>query len=263
MEIMPSDARAQSSSTLDGEVDAHDADLATTTDDDFGFIVLRHVNDQRTSQYWVHCYDCIRRYYPENAIMFIDDNSNYEFIEDRPLYKASVIQSEFPGRGELLPYYYYYHNKRFATAVIIHDSVFINALVDFRVDEYKIIWDFEHDWDQVDDETTQIRAFNDPGILEFHRKKGNWTGCFGCMSVITHDYLSSIYRKYDLSLLLGLVVSRYNRSSFERVLACLLQKEAKANILLGKINAYCPWGVTFEQLAHFSHLPMIKVWTGR
>lgn len=61
MEIMPSDARAQPSSTLDCEVDAHDADLVTTTDDDFGFIVLRHVNDQRTSQYWVHCYDCIRR----------------------------------------------------------------------------------------------------------------------------------------------------------------------------------------------------------
>ena len=41
-----------------------------------GFIILRHVNNEVTNQYWLHCYECIRKYYPENKIMIIDDNSN-------------------------------------------------------------------------------------------------------------------------------------------------------------------------------------------
>ena len=77
--------------------------------------------------------------------------------------------------------------------MIIHDSVFINAYMDFHVEEFKMIWDFEHHWDQIDDETMQICVFNDPDLLEFHRNKGRWTGCFGAMSIITHDFLSRIY----------------------------------------------------------------------
>ena len=231
--------------------------------EEIGFIVLRHVNDENSGQYWTHCYDCIRLHYPESYILFIDDNSNYEYIVERALYKTTVIKSEYPGRGELLPYYYYYHNRFFDTAVVIHDSVFINSYIDFRVDKYKIIWDFEHDSDQVDDETQLINAFGDPELLEFYRNKGLWKGCFGCMSIITHEYLSRMYQKYDLSLLLALVLSRYNRCSFERVLACLLQKEHKTDALLGNIHAYCTWGVRFVDKEQYSHLPMIKVWTGR
>ena len=41
-----------------------------------GFIILRHVNSELTNKYWVNCYNCIRRHYPENKILIIDDNSN-------------------------------------------------------------------------------------------------------------------------------------------------------------------------------------------
>ena len=47
------------------------------------------------------------------------------------MYKTFIIQNDFPKRGELMPYYYYLHNKLFDTAVIIHDSVFINKYIDF------------------------------------------------------------------------------------------------------------------------------------
>ena len=45
-----------------------------------GFIILRHVNNKETSIYWKKCYESIRRFYKENQIMIIDDNSNYEYI---------------------------------------------------------------------------------------------------------------------------------------------------------------------------------------
>jgi len=229
-----------------------------------GFIILRHVNDLRTNNYWNHCYNCIRKYYPEIQILIIDDNSNYDYIsEQQSLYKTHIIKSEYPGRGELLPYYYYLHNKLFDTAVIIHDSVFVNKYIDLNVNKYKLLWEFEHEWDQIEDETNMIKLFNDSELLEFYKNKDLWKGCFGGMSIITYDYLKYMNSKYDISKLLNCVLTRYNRISFERVIGCLLQKNKKRETLLGHIDYYVKWGITFEEKDDYTHLQLIKVWTGR
>jgi|TARA_Y100000389_G_scaffold77054_1_gene73802 hypothetical protein len=93
----------------------------------------RRINNESTNKDWIHCYKSIRHYYPENKILIIDDNSNYKYITNEVLYKTRIIKSEYPGRGELLPYFYYLHNKEFDSALIIHDSVFINKKVDLTV----------------------------------------------------------------------------------------------------------------------------------
>ena len=234
-----------------------------TTSNSFGFIILRHVNSELTNKYWIHCYDCIRKYYKENLILIIYDNSDNQFITNKNLYKTITINSEYPKRGELLPYYYYLHNKFFDTAVIIHDSVFINDYIDVNVDKYKILWDFDHHWDQIEDETKMIKEFNNIELLKFYENKELWKGCFGGMSIITHDYLIYINSKYDLRKLLEFVKTRYNRCSFERVISVLLQKHHKEDSLLGNIHKYCQWGITFDEKDDYNYLPIIKVWTGR
>jgi len=228
-----------------------------------GFIMLRHVNSEVINKYWIHCYDCIRTFYPENIIVIIDDNSKQEYITEKELYNTAIVKSEYPGRGELLPYYYYAQYKWFDYAVILHDSVFINYPIHFNVKKYKLLWEFEHYWDQIEDETNMINQFNDPDLMAFYENKSLWKGCFGCMSVITHDYLTEVNQSYPLSKLLPLVTTRFNRCSFERVIACLLQKNEGKETLLGNIHEYCPWGIHFDQKNLFSHLPLIKVWTGR
>jgi len=229
-----------------------------------GFIILRHVNNESTNRYWNYSYNCIRKYYPENLILIIDDNSDYKYIkEEQPLYKTLNINSEYHGRGELLPYYYYLQHKLFDIAVIIHDSVFINKYIDFNVNKYKILWFFEHDWDQIEDEKNMINLFNDEELRIFYENKHLWKGCFGCMSIIRHDYLMFINNKYDISKLIDVVNTRYNRCSFERVIACLLQKNEKTETLLGSIHTYCKWEITFEEKDNYTDLPLIKVWTGR
>lgn len=228
-----------------------------------GFIILRHVNSEETKRYWKHCYECIRKNYPENNIVIIDDNSRQEFITHHNLYKTSVIQSEYPRRGELLPYVYYLRHKWFDTAVILHDSVFINSYIDFSVKNYKILWEFEHNWDQIKDEKRLIRVFQDDKLNNFHDNKNLWKGCFGCMSVITHDFLSYIQSTHDICLLLDHIYTRFHRCSFERVLACLLQFHAEKETLFGNIHKYCKWGITFDEKDTYSYLPITKVWTGR
>lgn len=232
-----------------------------------GFIILRCVQNELTNKYWIYCYECIRKYYADNLILIIDDNSDYKYITNENLYNTTIINSEYHKRGELLPYYYYLHNKLFDIAVIIHDSVFINKYIDFNVDEYKMIWDFNHYWDLIEDETYMIKLFNDVELLKFYENKTLWNGCFGGMSIITYDYLNIINSKYNLNKLLDCIISRLNRCAFERVIGCLLQKEKQHNnnieTLLGNIHNYVNWGITFDEIYKCKDLPLIKVWTGR
>jgi hypothetical protein len=230
---------------------------------DYGFIILRNVINEKTNQYWNLCYDSIRKFYPDNNILIIDDNSDYKYINDRELFKVKIINSEYPRRGELLPYYYYLKNKLFDIAIILHDSVFINQYIDFKVNNYKMIWEFGHNWDQEEDEIDMIKIFNDNELIDFYKNKNLWTGCFGSMSIITYEYLTLINNKYDISLLLDKILNRYNRCSFERVIAVLLQKNYSKTTLLGDISKYCRYGVDFDKIDYLKKLPIIKIWTGR
>jgi hypothetical protein len=240
-----------------------------------GFIILRHVTNRKTNKYWQRCYDCIREFYPENVILIIDDSSDYEYISNKKMYKTLIINSEYEKRGELLPYYYYLQHKLFDTAVILHDSTFIQKYIDFRVDKYKLIWEFDHYWDHVEDERHMLSLFNDNSLLEFHANIDLWKGCFGGMCIITHDFLSQVNSKYNISLLLNHITSRHNRSSFERVIACLLQKEYKKEVLLGNIHSYFIsieenkiYGFgeyVFDEIENecYRRFDILKIWTGR
>jgi hypothetical protein len=230
-----------------------------------GIIMLRHVNNDLTNMYWNHSYRCIRNFYPENIIMIIDDNSNLQFVKiEQPLYNVIVVNSEFHGRGELLPYYYYLKHNIFDKAIIIHDSVFINKYIDCDdIEDYKILWSFEHNWDQIEDEKIMINLFNDDELTSFYNNKKLWKGCFGGMCVITNNYLTLINNKYEISKLLNVIKNRYNRCSFERVIACLLQKYVFRVSLFGNIHEYCNWGISFSEKDNYKNLPLIKIWSGR
>ncbi len=229
----------------------------------FGFIILRHVNNIKTNDYWQICYDSIRKFYPENKILIIDDNSNYDFISKKTLHNTIIINSEFHGKGEILPYIYYLQNKLFDSALIIHDSVFIQKKIDFSVTDYKILWDFGHGRDQINDETKMIQALDNQNLKDFYENKSLWKGCFGGMTIITYNFLKLLDNKYNLSKLLDLINSRYNRKSFERVLGCILQANSEKKLLFCDIGSYCPYGIKIKDILKYKHLPMLKVWTGR
>ena len=101
--------------------------------DNFGFIITRHVNSVKTNKYWNHSVKLLRTFYPLKKIVIIDDNSNYDYVNSEFEYKnLHIIQSEFHGRGELLPYYYFLKYKFFQNAIIIHDSVFFHMRINFE-----------------------------------------------------------------------------------------------------------------------------------
>lgn len=229
----------------------------------FGFIILRHVNNKETNKYWIECVKSIRDKYLENEILIIDDNSDEQYVSNEEFHKTTIIQSEYKGRAELLPYIYYLKTKLFDTAVIIHDSVFFNKYIDFDNfgHEYQFIWEFEHTWDQPNDELDILSVFNDNLLIQIYHNKHLWKGCFGAMTVIKYEYLSSINSKYDFSKLIPIINTKNKRCAFERVIACLFRSNGPNSSLLGNLHTYCPWNLTYNDKSNYNHLPLYKCWT--
>jgi hypothetical protein len=243
-----------------------------------GFIILRHVNSEQTNQYWITCYDKIREFYPENKILLIDDNSNYDYVskdKEATLTNTTIINTEFKGRGEILPYYYYLRNRLFDIAVIIHDSVFIQKHIDFGT-ENRFIWEFEHHWDHQDQTRLINLLKNNQKIVNLHNDKSSWKGCFGAMTVIKYDFLLRLENQYNFINLVNHITCRYDRMSWERVFAVLftLENADKPSIFgnihtFGNVGNVKLFGLTYNQhinghfLIHTNHLPLVKIWSGR
>lgn len=234
-----------------------------------GFIMTRHVNSEKTSKYWILSYMSIRKYYPNNKIIIIDDNSDRKYIDpqfEKVLNNTIIINSEYIGRGELLPYIYFINNKWFDTAVIIHDSVFINMPIDFRVKNYKSLWfwggkeNFRKEGDEL------IKVFNNNTLIQIRSDSRNWVSCFGGMTSITHDYLIQLHHKYDLFRLIPHIKDRYGRIVFENILGTILHAHdlnTESSYLLGDIKTYCNYETSYDDIDTLRHLPIIKIWTGR
>lgn len=196
----------------------------------YGFIILRHVNSFSSNCYWKESYNCIRRLYPSTQIVIIDDNSDPSHInnDDIELNNCIIINSEYPGRGELLPYYYYHKYKWFDRAIIIHDSAFLQKYIDFDKieDKIKFLWHFvEHKYDNTEMEMKFIKKLsNNEELLDLYKDKTNWAGCFGVMSFIDYNALEEIQEKYNFLNLLEIVKTRDDRMCVERIFAVISYK---------------------------------------
>lgn len=242
-------------------------------DNDFGFIILRHVNSKQTDYYWKECYKCIRKLYPTKRIVIIDDNSNYKLVSNFETENCEIIQSEFKGRGELLPYFYYARNPWFPKAVIIHDSVFIKKKVPIeKVENYLPFWHFLHKHMQYHPREKKILMHLEKNkkLLEFHEKKNKWMGIFGVQVMIEHHYIKMIDEKHNLSKLLPVIRNRYDRMCLERVMGCILHNNDKLGYKdkqswLGYIHKYAPryYYQDYIRKRFNPKLPMIKIRTGR
>lgn len=249
-----------------------------------GFILPRHVCSENSNHLWQECLKRIRLFYPTLPVIIVDDCSHKEYItppppEDNNLY---IIQSEFPGRGELLPYYYLLNTPVgvpvLEKAVILHDSVFLSRPIDEEINKTKemaFLWHFYHYYDLEDQEYQLLKDLNmNDDFLEFWRHKQYWFGCFGVQSVITRTFLQRLETKYRLmESLKDLIFNRGCRMNLERVFAVIctyecgpLQYESSCS-LWGAIH-YCTWGVTWQEYVadkekYYKLCPMVKVWSGR
>jgi hypothetical protein len=196
---------------------------------------------------------------------------------------VQIIQSEFPKRGELLPYYYFLKHKFFKNAVILHDSVFIHKRIQFEK-MHKIsvlpLWSFGPDKENIENSKRIIRSLKNYQVIEnklnndsiIHMPYEKWYGCFGVQSYINLQFLEKIERKYGITNLTKVVHNRPDRCCLERIFGCIFFTEypniIKYKSLMGDIMTYQKWGYSYDK--YMSDLKkkkipkgVVKVWTGR
>lgn len=254
----------------------------------FGFIVLRHVNSETTNKYWNQSVKLIRTFYPLVKIVIIDDNSNQNLVKaDCEYINLEIVQSEYKGRGELLPLIYFFKNKWFENAVILHDSVFIHKRVSFELFNGHIkvlpLWHFNLDNECVNETAKSIQYLKlrnkiaerlAPKVLGMPQSK--CYGCFGVQCYINHAFLTKIVNKYNLINLIRVIKSRQYRCGLERIMGAIFSMESNASVtsLFGDIFQYS--NAPGYKWAKFSYedyenmfkkgkivKPFVKVWTGR
>jgi len=245
-----------------------------------GFIIIRNINSYKTLKYWYTCYKCIRNFYKEK-IVIIDDNSDKELLNseenitnEKKLENYIIQYSEFPKRGEFLPYYYFYKNHYFDNAVIIHDSTFIQSNINFNItNKVKFLWTFKNIFDENSDIVELLQKMdNSEELINFFYNKNYWKGCFGSQMIINYNLLYTIQEKHNFLNLKNYILNRKDRCSFERIiglLCCYYDNNIMYDIsFFNDIHQYCNWGYTFEEYINDNNKndnnkSIIKVWTGR
>jgi hypothetical protein len=256
----------------------------------YGFIITRHVNSKTTNRYWNHSVKLIRTFYPLKLIVVIDDNSNQQFVKADHLYKnLIVIQSEFPGRGELLPYYYFLKYKWFNRAVILHDSVFIHRRVPFEKINVPVLPLWHHIYDKENlpnliriasslnrsNELIRLLNQNDSNIsILGMANKDSFNLVFGSQSFIGLRFLELLQQKYNFSNLVNVIHNRTDRCALERIMGLLFtmeypQLKMKASLFGDIIPKSNSFRYSYEQYIYDLNrkkkvlYPFVKVWTGR
>jgi hypothetical protein len=252
----------------------------------YGFIITRHVNSEQTNKYWNQCIKLIRRLYPSKQIIIIDDNSNEELISaDYEYDNLTIIKSEYPARGELLPFIYFLKYKWFDNAVIIHDSVFIHKRIPFEILKYPVIplWHHPKDKENIKNQIrilgnlknnrTLYSKIYDKNNIFFGIDNETYDICFGCQCFINLRFLQMLEFKYKISNLINAIYCRTDRCSLERVMGLLFNEEFKnlknVKSLFGRITVhyksfeyYYPEYWNDFQNKKIVH-SVVKIWTGR
>ena len=256
----------------------------------YGFIITRHVNSEKTNLYWNQCVKLINKFYPLKQIIIIDDNSNQEFVKANIEYtNLTIIQSEYPGRGELLPYIYYLKHKWFSNAIIIHDSLFIHKRILFEKMKVSVLpfWHFKYDNENrynilrivsaLSNNNNLIRKINkkEENVINFQFTNTNdsFNLCFGCQCYIKLDFLEMLQNKYNITNLVHSIYNRTDRCSLERILGLLFCEEypklLQVRSLFGNIFKF-PNAFVYTYDHYIDDLKrgkivnlVVKVWTGR
>ena len=255
---------------------------------DYGFIITRHVNSERTNRYWNQSVKLIRTFYPRRQIVVIDDNSVQDFVKADHNYKnLQVIQSEYKGRGELLPYVYLLRYKWFPNAVILHDSVFVHRHVPFEAISIPVLPLWHHSYDKenlpnllriasgLTNQRHLINKLNGSSIniLGLTNKLEGFSLCFGVQTYINLDFLEKIEMKYRISRLVDYVFNRTDRCALERIMGLIFCEEfprikAIKSLFGDIVTQYRSFGYNYDNYLEDIQKgralrPFVKVWTGR
>ena len=237
------------------------------------FLIPRHVGKPEHSQLWIEQYSSIRKFYSDARIVYIDNNSNKEFLTTPPfeLQNCDILESEIPEARLFTPFHYYIkYYSNYKRAVILHDGFFFHQNVDFSdVQDARFFWHFTtHAYDKKETAKYLFNLLTNSEHLYPYYLKKKWWGCLGCMIVIESQFILRLQEKYNL-LALSNVINTLNTCEFERTLGCLCFYESEAVRNRPSFYGNCSTMITtpftdyIENKDKYLHLPVMKIFNYR
>jgi len=235
------------------------------------FVILRNIQKTNDNDLWLACYHSIRQFYT-NQIIIIDDNSSVNTVNGK-LVNTEIIQSEFNGAGEILPYYYFNKEKWADTMIFMHDSMVLHRLFTDEELDHEVVfhWHFKETNEVVTKKTLSLLAsITKSKEIEEFAKSNTWIGAFGCSGIIDYTIVSMLEEKYKISKLVTVIRTRKQRELVERILGILLSFEKKVVSNFGDILNY-PYKFETNNLQtslyNISQVnyntAIVKLWRGR
>lgn len=241
------------------------------------FVILYHLRHEEDLYLRERSYNSIREFYPDAPVVMIDDNSKI-FIPTKSLLNTTYIRSEYPGAGELLPYYYFLKYRWADKMIFLHDSMFLKRPFYERELSGNIKFHWNIDYHHFDDDplinTLLSHLKHSRELIDFNlNQKEMWYGCFGCASIIDLRLLEEIEKKYSLThSLKNIINTRNQRCALERIFGMIFVKEKSVDWMhcsnFGSIRYY-PHAFSqlddekLKELKQFYPGAVIKTWHGR
>jgi len=199
------------------------ATLLTYDNHSYVFVILRNIRHSKDNDLWISSYNSIRRFYT-NPIKIIDDNSSINTFNGK-LIDTEVIQSEWNGAGEILPYYYFMKHKWADRMIFVHDSMFLSR--PFRDSELsekvRFHWYFTNKKDERRYSSYLSILSHPEPLIEYSKNLSSWKGCFGATSIIDLDIVNALEEKYGMFSRLTMAIrTRPDREMFERIFGLIL-----------------------------------------
>jgi len=247
-------------------------------DQSYVFVILRHLRNAQDNALWTAAYQSIRTYYT-NKIVIIDDNSQVNTFNGS-IVNTEVIESEYRGAGESLPYFYFFQHKWADRMIILHDSMILHR--PFRSTELEglIRFHWHFSMKEITYHTKMALQFssmrNHEGLLAFLNGTSEWRGCFGGAAMVSYDAVEHLEKKYGFfSTLVLSIKTRKDREAFERMLGVvtffekMVDKESCSTF--GDITRYpgsftdnMNKDTTAQQVQQANYdTAILKIWRGR
>jgi hypothetical protein len=191
----------------------------------FGIVILQCARKHEHVALARICYKSVRAAYPDAPILLIDDASTMPDTfrgEGDPL--VTFIASEFPGAGELLPYYYLHKFRPFRQALILHDSMFLRATLPPIPQPILFLWTFpSFIWNDVASYRPIVQSLprNAAQALACYDNMQKWMGCFGSASIIQLEALDTLESHFGFLSLVHVIKTRVDRMALERLMGVL------------------------------------------
>ena len=235
------------------------------------FVILRNIQHASDNELWLSCYHSIRQFYT-NQIIIIDDNSAINTFNGK-LVNTEIIQSEYNGAGEILPYVYFQKNQWADTMIFLHDSMSLHrAFTEDELDHEVVFhWHFtETSQDNIKKAIAILSVLHVPDEVIKYAANEKWLGCFGGAMIIDASVIDMLEAKYNISTLTTYIRTRTQRQIIERVIGILLSYEKKVSSNFGDILKF-PYAFEPNKLQTTTHnisqmnynTAIIKLWRGR